>query len=403
VNTESSERSGSIYNPAVAPSGDPAKKRLAIFLPSFEKGGVERMMVNLARGFAALGHSPDFVVKEASSPYLEALPETVKLIELDNFHHDVQVAAALYLEQAAPYAILTSKEENDDIAVRAKERSGTSTRIIMRAPVHVTSRLKHKRRGPLKTWKTYLNLKRVMSKADAVVAVSEGVALDISTITGIPLEKIHVIRNPVITPELKDLATAPVDHEWFTQKDIPVLIAIGRLGRQKNFETLIKAFNEMRTKIGCRLIILGEGRRRSSLEKLVSRLGLNEYVELPGFVVNPFAYLAKSDLFVLSSLWEGSPNALAEALALGIPVVSTDCDSGPHEILQDGRYGKLVPVNDIEKLADAMVRTLSNPLPSEILREAVTEYTTVRAARAYLDVLLNDGNFGQTSIENTVS
>ena len=374
----------------------------AIFLPSFEKGGVERMMVNLARGFASIGHYPDFVVKNAGSPYLADLPDKVNLIELDKLHRDTGAAAALYLDHAAPQALLTSKEENDEIAVKAKERSGANTRIVMRLPVHVTSRLKYKRQGPLKTWMTSAKLKKILGKADSLVAVSHGVAEDIFAITGIPLEKIKVIRNPVITPELKDLATAPVDHEWLLQKDIPVLLGIGRLGRQKNFELLIKAFNEMRSRIDCRLIILGEGRRRSSLEKLVNRLGLNEYVELPGFVVNPFAYLAKSDLFVLSSLWEGSPNALAEALALGIPVVSTDCDSGPHEILQDSRYGRLVPVNDDEKLAEAMISTLSNPLQSEILREAVAEYTIERAARAYLDILLDDGKLKQISNEKAM-
>ncbi|MDF1526208.1 MAG: glycosyltransferase [bacterium] len=394
MDPEAPENPAAVHKHAAAPARAFDVRKLAIFLPSFEMGGVERMMVNLARGFASIGHYPDFVVKNAGSPYLADLPDEVNLIELDNLHRDSVAAAALYLDHAAPHAILTSKEENDEIAVRAKERSGARTRIVMRLPVHVTSRLKFKRRGPVKTWITYTKLKKILSKADSLVAVSQGVAQDISGITGIPLEKIRVIRNPVITPELKDLATAPVDHEWLLQKNTPVLLGIGRLGRQKNFEFLVKAFNEMRSRIDCRLIILGEGRRRSSLEKLVSRLGLNEYVELPGFVVNPFAYLARSDLFVLSSLWEGSPNVLAEALALGIPVVSTDCDSGPHEILQEGRYGRLVPVNDIEKLADAMICTLSNPLEPATLKEAVTEYNIVSAARAYVNILMSDGSFG---------
>lgn len=372
-------------------------QHFSIFLPSFAKGGVERMMVNLARGFAAINHFPDFVVKKASSPYLKELPEKIRLIELDAIHRNVHIAAARYLVKARPCSLLTSKEENDTIAIKAKEQSRSATRIIMRAPVHVTSRLRHKKRGPLKTRKTHLTLKRVMSKADAVVAVSEGVALDISTITGIPLKRIHVIRNPVITPELLGLSSVPLDHNWFRQKEQPVLVGIGRLGRQKNFELLVKAFQKVRSKIDCRLIILGEGRRRTRLEKLVSKLDLNEFVELPGFIVNPFAYIANSDLFVLSSMWEGSPNALAEALALGIPVVSTDCDSGPREILQDGKYGRLVPVNDIEKLAEAIIRTLSNPLPSEILRESVAEYTVEKAARAYVDVLLDDGRVKYSS------
>lgn len=363
------------------------EQRFAIFLPSFAKGGVERMMVNLACGFAAIGHSPDFVVKEASSPYLRTLPETVKLIELDSIHPDIQVAAALYLEQASPYAILTSKDENDAVAVKAKERSRTDTRIIMRAPVHVTSRLKHKQRGKIKTWMTYMKLKKVLVKADSIIAVSNGVAADISHITGIPLDKIHVIRNPVITPELENLASADIDHKWLTQKDKPVLLGIGRLGRQKNFELLIHAFNIVRTEIDCRLLILGEGRRRTHLERLVKRLGMTDSVELSGFVGNPFAYLAKADLFVLSSLWEGSPNALTEALALGVPVVSTDCESGPREILQDGRIGSLVPIGDVGKFAQTIIDTLTNPPPNDLLTSAVADYTIEKATRSYLEIL----------------
>lgn len=347
------------------------------------------MMINLAKGFTSIGHPPDFVVKDSSSPYLDALPRDVNVIKLGEIHTDLEIAAALYLENAAPHAILTSKEENDEIALRAKERSGSNTRIVIRVPVNITSRLKHKGRGLIKTRMTYNKLKKVLSGADSIVAVSHGVAEDINSITGIPLEKIHVVRNPVISPELEEMAVDPPEHKWFEQKNKPVIIGIGRLGRQKNFELLIKAFAIARSKTDCRLIILGEGRRYHRLLKLIRTLKLEEHVDLPGFVVNPYSYLTRSDLFVQSSNWEGSPNALTEALALGIPVVATDCESGPREILQDGQVGRLVPVNDANALAEAIQLSFLNPVKAEILKEAVKEYTVERSSERYLSILSN--------------
>jgi glycosyltransferase involved in cell wall biosynthesis len=346
------------------------------------------MMVNLALGISALGHPIDLVVRRGGSPYLDNLPDELKLVELDLLHKDVEAAAAIYLADASPLAILTSKEENDIIATRAKKRSLSSTRIVIRVPVNVTSRLKRKGRGWLKRWIKNMNLRRVLAQADSIIAVSDGVASDISLITGIPLERIHVIRNPVVTPQMEKLAEVSSDHEWFSKKDKPVLLGIGRLGSQKNFEILIRAFCIVRLKIDCRLMILGEGRRRPRLEKLIKRLGVADSVQLPGFVSNPYPYLAKADLFVLSSLWEGSPNALTEALALGIPVVSTDCESGPREVLQNGKYGSLVPIGDVDALASAIIHTLSDPLPVEFLKGAVREYRVDAASRSYMKVLL---------------
>jgi glycosyltransferase involved in cell wall biosynthesis len=134
-------------------------------------------------------------------------------------------------------------------------------------------------------------------------------------------------------------------------------------------------------------MILGKGRGRGRLEALAEKLGIKEDLHLPGFVSNPYAYMAQSDVFVLSSLWEGSPNVLTEALAVGIPVVSTDCESGPRELLQDGRYGPLVPVGDAEALATAILKTLAKPLDSTVLQSAVEPYTIEASTNRYLDAL----------------
>jgi len=348
------------------------------------------MMVNLAAGFYRLGHVTQFVVKKKNSSYLNNLPGATRLIELDTYHRDINKAAAAYLLQEKPDVLLTSKDENDLIALKARKKTGSSVRVVIRAPVNITSRLRFKRAGAVKGWMKYRRFRRLLVQADDVIAVSKGVASDISKIAGVPAGRIHVIPNPVITPELENMSKAEVDHDWLVHKDKPVLLALGRLGSQKNYELLIHAFKIVRGLLDCRLLILGEGRRRKRLEKLVRQLDLKKSVQLPGYVANPYPYFVKADLFVLSSLWEGSPNALTEALALGIPVVSTDCDSGPREILQDGKYGSLVTVGDVDGMASAIMSTLSNPPTPEFLKAAVSDYRLDASSRSYLRVLLGE-------------
>jgi len=346
------------------------------------------MLVNLAQGFAMMGTNLDFVVKNAGSSYLESLPPEVKLVELDSYQRNDQKKATIqYLMEKKPSAILSSKEENNLLAVRSRIKSGSSTKIVLRASTNISAQYRSKHRNPLKHWITTKRMKEAYSAADSIVAVSQGVAEDVNRITGIPLRKIHVINNPVAGPSLYDKASAPVHHPWFNETGVPVISGIGRLGNAKDFETLIRAFSKVRAKLDCRLFILGEGRQHSRLKQLSVDLGLENDIELPGFVANPYCFLARSSLFVLSSRWEGSPNTLTEALALGVPVVSTDCDSGPREILQDGRYGPLVPVGNPDLLAEAIFRTLAEPPDSEKLKEAVEGYTYLNSAEHYLGIL----------------
>ena len=222
---------------------------------------------------------------------------------------------------------------------------------------------------------------------DAIVAVSQGVADDIARTTGLPSARIRVICNPVVTAKMLGLAQEPVAHPWLRPDSPPVILAAGRLTKQKDFATLIRAFQRVRQSQPCRLLILGKGQLQSDLESLASALGVRDEVDFPGFVANPYAYMAKAALFALSSAWEGSPNVLTEALALGTPVVATDCPSGPREILQGGRYGRLVPVGDVQRLGEAIIATLTNPLPGEVLRRAAAPYSANESAGAYLNAL----------------
>jgi glycosyltransferase involved in cell wall biosynthesis len=199
-----------------------------------------------------------------------------------------------------------------------------------------------------------------------------------------------VIRNPVITPDLARAAAEPCPHPWVAEPSPargPVIVGAGRFQRQKDFPTLIRAFARLRLERPCRLLLLGEGGWRDRLVALIQDLGLGAEVDLPGFQPNLYPFLARADLFVLSSAWEGSPNVLTEAMALGTPVVSTDCPSGPREILEGGRFGPLVPVGDTDALAAAMARTLDSPLPAQTLIEAVAEYRQEISAARYLAVL----------------
>jgi glycosyltransferase involved in cell wall biosynthesis len=230
-------------------------------------------------------------------------------------------------------------------------------------------------------------MRRFYPRADTVIAVSRGVARDVATLAGIPLDRIHVVPNPVVTAELLTMAAAAVDHPWFAPGAPPVIVGAGGLRRQKDFPTLLRAFARIRRQKLLRLVVLGEGRQRGRLESLAKELGIADDFSLPGFVTNPYAYMSKSSLFVLSSLWEGSPNVLTEALAVGTPVVATDCESGPREILQGGRYGALVPVGDVDALARAMGETLDNPLDSGALRSASEPYTLEASTVKYLAAL----------------
>jgi glycosyltransferase involved in cell wall biosynthesis len=228
-------------------------------------------------------------------------------------------------------------------------------------------------------------------KADAIVAVSEGVAEDVTRVTGISRDRITTIYNPVVTPELENLRHAPLDHPWFAPSSPPLILGVGKFKIQKDFPTLLRAFARVRAVRPARLLILGEGRKRAELENLARELGVANDVALPGFVPNPFPYMTRASLFVLSSAWEGLPGALVEALACGCPVVSTDCPSGPAEILAGGLYGPLVPVGNDTALAEAILSALDVPPDRDRLRARAALFSVDRATDRYLEVLLGGG------------
>lgn len=362
------------------------KPSLPIFVSFSGEGGVEHMVSNLIHEFVRLGYRVDLLLAKRRSAHLARLPATVNQIHLGRGHTwSCLLPLARYLRRERPPALLVAKHRAIVVAVLARALAGVDTRLIGRLGTNLSASQKGKSRLQRALWR--LSMRLVYPRVDQLIAVSEGVREDIRHLAGLPDHQVHVIRNPVITPTIERLAAEPLSHPWFQAGEPPVIVAAGRFTRQKDFPTLIEAYAQVRARRSCRLVILGSGRPQHDYEALAERLGIRADIDFPGFAANPYAYMGRASAFVLSSAWEGSPNVLTEALALGVPVVSTDCPSGPREILAEGRYGPLVPVGDASAMAGAISMVLEQPLPRDFLRAAVAEYTATTSARRYLEAL----------------
>jgi len=334
---------------------------IALFLPNLGGGGAERVFTNLANAFVEKGMSVDFVLGKAEGPNLSQIDRRINLVDLGtNSVYGWIRPMKRYLKERHPELILSGLHHANLTALYANMLmlSGTKTRIIV--SVHGT--LSHDiGKSRKKLAKAIPLLVRIFyPKADKIICVSNGVAQELINKYHLPKSKIQVIYNPVVTEDMFKKAEEPLSHPWFQPEQPPVILGVGRLTAAKDFETLIKAFALVRKKTEARLMILGEGSERAKLEQLVKQLGLQNDVCMPGFVDNPYKYMKHSSVFVLSSRWEGLPTVLIEAIALGLPVVSTDCPSGPAEILEGGKWGRLVPVRNHEALANAILEALND-------------------------------------------
>ncbi len=330
--------------------------KLALFLPSLAGGGAERVMLNLAGGFLERGHGVDLVLARREGPLLRQVPEGAGLVDLRARKPLGAVPRlAAYLRRERPDALFSTMTHANIAARMACLLSRTGVPCLLREASALSRELAAARR--LDRWLVPRLVRLLYPGAAAVVALSRGVADDLCRVTGLRRERVQVIYNPVVSPALLRSSREPVDHPWLRQP-VPVILAVGRLTRQKDFPTLLQAFALLRARREARLLILGEGEERPALEALCRELEIAEAVDLPGFVDNPRPFMAAASLMVLSSRWEGLGNVLIEALACGTPVVATDCPEGPREVLGDGAYGQLVPVGDAEALARAMERVL---------------------------------------------
>jgi glycosyltransferase involved in cell wall biosynthesis len=294
-------------------------------------------------------------------------------------------ALVRYLRTSQPRAMLSALNRANIVAVWARRAARISTRIAVseRNNLSVGSR-------QMPGWLAWSTLKLVQASypwADDIIAVSKGIADDLSMLAGIPRERIRVVYNPVVTPELRLKAQVPLEHPWFEPNGTPVVLGVGRLAPQKDFSTLLHAFARVRETRPARLLILGEGEERCALEALIEKLDLEQDVSLPGWVKNPYPYMKRASAFVLSSKWEGLPGVLIEAMYCGVPLISTDCPSGPREVLRDGQYGQLVPVGDVDALASAIKMVLDGKVPSPP-SESWDRFEKETVVNRYLDVLV---------------
>lgn len=349
--------------------------------------GVDRIINNLVPALAAHGHPVDLLQVDGHGPYLKHVPANVSVIRLETSHaYSSLWPLVKYLRSKRPAAILSDKDRVNRVALLAAKIAGVPLRVAVRTGTTVTRDLQA--RGTVNRLMHFVSMRYLYRWADAIIVPSHGAAVDLAGFAGVSLQRIRVLPSPVVRADLLRLAAEPVDHPWFADAGPPVVLGVGELCLRKDFATLLRAFAKVQRQSPCRLLILGEGRQRQALLELARELEIDQSVALPGFIVNPFAYMAKAALFVLASTCEGSPVALMEALGVGVPVVATDCPSGPREVLANGRYGRLAPVGDADALADAMLATLAEPPDRTFLQEAARAYTVQASAEKYLQALL---------------
>lgn len=366
--------------------GATGAKRIALFTTMLGCGGAEKVMLYLAEGFLARGYTVDIVLVRPGGEFFERIPAGATVIVLNSRKPlDALIPLTKYLHKVRPDILISVLSHVNWVACLAARLARSGTRCLITeantpsVELHESNKM-NRILLPL--------MLKVMAKSATVVAMSKGAAVDLAQTVGWPLDKVYAIYNPVINPEeWVQLCEEPAPHPWFSPKDQRVVISVGRLHRQKGFDILLQAFSQLLEKLDARLLILGEGSDRYSIEALRNELKLTGVVDLPGYVPNPAAYIARSDLFVLSSRWEGLGNVLIEAMACGVPLVATDCPNGPREILDGGRFGELVPPDDPEALAFAMEEALSNPQPANPPQEWIQQFTAEYAVDRYLEVM----------------
>ena len=377
-------------------------------------------MLNLATGFLAAGREVDIVLCQAKGAFLDEIPAGARMIELeatgglrarwiiaisnlqDFFVRLRPVLLAKktapeitrirslqrYIVASQPDVILSALPYANLSAIWAKELSGSRVPVIVSERIALLSYCAAPSNSRKWRWRYLPELvRRTYPRADRVIAVSDHVANELITTIGLSKDSVVAVPNPVVDGALRARAQQPLAHPWFAQGGPPVILAAGRLTEQKDFATLIHAFAAVRTDREARLVILGEGRLRDDLEQLVCTLGIQADVYMPGFVENPFQYMARASVLVLSSAYEGLPGVLIQALACGCPVVSTDCPGGSSEILEDGKYGALVSIGKADEMAKAILVELDDPTPRAILLHRAVDFSVERAVSSYLALL----------------
>jgi glycosyltransferase involved in cell wall biosynthesis len=340
------------------------EKRIAIFVPTLQPGGAERVALNLADGFLRRGFPVDILVASDAGAFGDLIPAAARLISLGNKRRVLRALPDLvnYLRLESPWCVLPIMDHSNVVTVWARWLARTPTVIL--ATTHCLPSVEARHGLRLREKLSPYAVRFFLRFADGIVAVSTGVADDLARTARIPMKRISVIHNPVLTPEYFGKLAEAVPDFFPPDAGKPLILSVGRLVGSKDFPTLIRAFAEVRKSIRSRLLILGDGEQRSELERLVSNLQLEGDVRMPGYTPNPYAHMLRAKLLVLSSVYEAFGNVVVEALAAGTPVVATDCP-GPREILQNGTLGELVPPKDVPAMVKAILNVLraGGPVP----------------------------------------
>lgn len=361
------------------------KGKIFLFQLGLGHGGATRSNLRIASGLADRGLNITLVYGHGSIENETLIPHNLQTIKLDSSKNlSILIKLAKLLQIQKPSLVIAGAIQPNIVVFLAKLLSMNETKVMFIDRVAPSIEITHKRKFIYKILPLLMRI--FYYKVDKVIAVSHECAEDIKKIVGEIGERLTVIYNPAITEEKLSKSYLPVSHPYFLL-EVPVLVSVGRLVKQKDFATLIKAFALVLQKMNCTLLILGEGEERESLESLIHDLNIQNNVELLGHIDNPHPYLRNADLFVLSSAWEGLPNVLLEAMAYGTSVVSTNCVSGPKEILYDGALAPMVDVGDYSAMADAILDTLKTPQDPEKLIARANDFNETKSLTMYENLI----------------
>jgi glycosyltransferase involved in cell wall biosynthesis len=365
---------------------------IAFFIRNLTGAGAQRVALNLIREFNTRGLCTELVILEAAGEFLRQVDRSIRLVSLDaSGYATALLRLRSYLRKRHPRHILSFLPSANILAVTASFGIHDIETTVTEHNNRSTSATAE---SPSLQWLGRICMGITYRLADRVIAVSHGVASDLTRFIGLSASRISVIYNPVIDAGFYARAEQPVSHAWFTDRHGTLLVAVARIAPQKDLPTLFRAVAQVAHDRDVRLALLGTGpdSEIASLTDLAHRLGITDRVAFLGFVDNPLPHIRAADLLILSSRWEGLGLVLIEALALGTPVVSTRCPFGPAEILRDGELGALTPVGDAEALATAIRATLDHPIRSDTRREAARAYDAATIATEYLSVLAIRGH-----------
>lgn len=363
------------------------RPHIAILLPDLRGGGAERVCINLANAFVGRGFEVDMLLMRAHGELMALLDPRVRTVDfrVDRVRNLV-VPLIRYLRQDRPASLLANMWPLTALSILAKLFARGRIRVV---PVeHVVLSHSEIARRPAHLAAMRVLSRLLLRRADAVVCVSNGVAADLAMLTGTPRAMLTTIYNPIVGTRNDAPPALLPEHVDAWLRSRHRLLSVGEFKAQKDHATLLRAFALLPRESGAHLLLLGSGALEAALVELCGQLGIADRVTFAGFAPDPTPYYRAANLFVLSSAWEGFGNVIVEAMEQGTPVVSTDCQAGPSEILADGAYGALVPVGDAAALAEAMRQALGQAHDAERLRARAREFSVDKAADAYLELLL---------------